>query len=39
MATAGHAIGTAWNLLKLRKAVTPSSGLTSSILKHAAKRK
>ncbi|GJN17819.1 hypothetical protein PR202_gb04917 [Eleusine coracana subsp. coracana] len=26
-ATAGHAVGTAWNIFKIRKAVTPSSSL------------
>ncbi|KAM0938199.1 putative senescence/spartin-associated [Dioscorea sansibarensis] len=36
-ATAGHAVGTAWNLLKIRKAVKPSS-LPSNMLKNAVKR-
>ncbi|RWW09338.1 hypothetical protein GW17_00027175 [Ensete ventricosum] len=38
-ATAGHAIGTAWNLFKIRKAITPSSSLQSSILKNAVRKK
>ncbi|KAJ0986397.1 hypothetical protein J5N97_004753 [Dioscorea zingiberensis] len=35
-ATAGHVVGTGWNLLKIRKAVKPSS-LPSTMLKNAAK--
>ncbi|KAJ3678953.1 hypothetical protein LUZ61_021117 [Rhynchospora tenuis] len=38
-ATAGHAVGTAWNLLKIRKAVTPSSSMPSSMLKNAVRKK
>jgi len=38
-ATAGHAIGTAWNVLKIRKALKPSSSVSSAIVKNAAKRK
>ncbi|XP_020264955.1 senescence/dehydration-associated protein At4g35985, chloroplastic-like isoform X2 [Asparagus officinalis] len=38
-ATAGHAIGTAWNLLKIRKAITPSSSVSSAIVKNAVKRR
>ncbi|KAJ3695079.1 hypothetical protein LUZ60_000456 [Juncus effusus] len=38
-ATAGHAVGTAWNLFKIRKAVTPSKSLPSSMLKNAVKNK
>ncbi|CAL9192514.1 unnamed protein product [Musa hybrid cultivar] len=38
-ATAGHAIGTAWNLFKIRKAISPSSSLQSSILKTAVRKK
>ncbi|KAF8052053.1 hypothetical protein N665_1619s0006 [Sinapis alba] len=33
--TVGHAVGTAWNVLKIRKALYPSSSLTSGILKNA----
>lgn len=36
-ATAGHAIGTAWNVFKVRKAMTPSSSLPSAIVKNAVK--
>lgn len=37
-ATAGHAIGTAWNVFKIRKALKPSS-VSSSMLKSAVKNK
>ncbi|KAF3534495.1 hypothetical protein DY000_02039104 [Brassica cretica] len=36
--TVGHAAGTAWNVLKIRKALYPSSSLTSSILKNASRK-
>ncbi|TVU35253.1 hypothetical protein EJB05_17131, partial [Eragrostis curvula] len=32
-ATAGHAVGTAWNLFKIRKAVTPSKSLPGTWLR------
>ncbi|MQL78815.1 hypothetical protein Taro_011248 [Colocasia esculenta] len=38
-ATAGHAVGTAWNLFKIRKAFTPSSSLSSSLVKNAVKKR
>jgi len=38
-ATAGHAIGTAWNVFKIRKALNPSSSVSSAIVKNAAKQK
>ncbi|XP_066314904.1 senescence/dehydration-associated protein At4g35985, chloroplastic-like [Miscanthus floridulus] len=34
-ATAGHAVGTAWNLFKIRKAVTPSSSTPGNMVKSA----
>nr|AWA44772.1 hypothetical protein SS03A17_000003 [Saccharum spontaneum] len=34
-ATAGHAVGTAWNLFKIRKAVTPSSSMPGNMVKSA----
>ncbi|XP_066306886.1 senescence/dehydration-associated protein At4g35985, chloroplastic-like [Miscanthus floridulus] len=33
--TAGHAVGTAWNLFKIRKAVTPSSSMPGNMVKSA----
>ncbi|KAK1290090.1 hypothetical protein QJS10_CPB18g00988 [Acorus calamus] len=38
-ATAGHAVGTVWNIFKIRKAVNPSTSVRSSILKSAVKKK
>ncbi|XP_073012591.1 protein EARLY-RESPONSIVE TO DEHYDRATION 7, chloroplastic-like isoform X1 [Typha latifolia] len=38
-ATAGHAVGTAWNLFKIRKAITPNSSLPSTMLKNAVKNR
>ncbi|KAJ0236631.1 Senescence domain-containing protein [Hirschfeldia incana] len=36
--TVGHTAGTAWNVLKIRKALYPSSSLTSGILKNASRK-
>lgn len=36
-ATAGHAANTAWNVFKIRKALTPASSATNGVLKNAAK--
>ncbi|CAO2194549.1 unnamed protein product [Urochloa humidicola] len=38
-ATAGHAVGTAWNLFKIRKAVTPSSSLPGNMVKSAVRNR
>nr|CAB3478157.1 unnamed protein product [Digitaria exilis] len=38
-ATAGHAVGTAWNLFKIRKAVTPSSSLPGNMVKTAVRNR
>ncbi|XP_062219998.1 senescence/dehydration-associated protein At4g35985, chloroplastic-like [Phragmites australis] len=38
-ATAGHAVGTAWNLFKIRKAVTPSSSLPGNMVKSAVRKR
>ncbi|XP_042492466.1 senescence/dehydration-associated protein At4g35985, chloroplastic-like [Macadamia integrifolia] len=38
-ATAGHCAGTAWNVLKIRKAVTPGSSVPSAILRNAVKNR
>lgn len=38
-ATAGHAVGTAWNLFKIRKAVTPSSSMPGNMVKSAIKNR
>lgn len=38
-ATAGHAANTAWNVFKIRKAITPASSATGGILKSAAKNR
>ncbi|CAA7037196.1 unnamed protein product [Microthlaspi erraticum] len=38
LATAGHAAGTAWNVLKIRKTFYPSSSLTSGIVKNAPRK-
>ncbi|KAE8680984.1 putative cytochrome B5 isoform 1 [Hibiscus syriacus] len=38
LATAGHFANTAWNIVKIRKAFTPSSGATSGLLNNAARR-
>ncbi|XP_031090621.1 senescence/dehydration-associated protein At4g35985, chloroplastic-like [Ipomoea triloba] len=36
LATAGHTVGTAWNVFKIRKAITPGSSVTSGV-RNAAK--
>ncbi|OEL14904.1 hypothetical protein BAE44_0024076 [Dichanthelium oligosanthes] len=38
-ATAGHAVGTAWNLFKIRKAVTPSSSMPGNMVKTAVRNR
>ncbi|KAM0918911.1 hypothetical protein ACQ4PT_008537 [Festuca glaucescens] len=38
-ATVGHTVGTAWNLFKIRKAVTPSSSLPGNMVKSAVKNR
>ncbi|CAH2079047.1 unnamed protein product [Thlaspi arvense] len=38
LGTVGHAAGTAWNVLQIRKAFYPSSSLTSGILKNASRK-
>ncbi|KAG7578174.1 Senescence/spartin-associated [Arabidopsis thaliana x Arabidopsis arenosa] len=38
LATAGHAAGTAWNVLKIRKTFYPSSSLTSGVVKNAPRK-
>ncbi|XP_074556799.1 protein EARLY-RESPONSIVE TO DEHYDRATION 7, chloroplastic-like [Curcuma longa] len=38
-ATADHAVGTAWNLFKIRKAIDPSTSVKSSLLNDAIKNK
>ncbi|KAG9138986.1 hypothetical protein Leryth_022477 [Lithospermum erythrorhizon] len=37
LATAGHVAGTAWNVVKIRKAINPASSVSAGILKNAAK--
>jgi hypothetical protein len=37
LATAGTCAGTAWNILKVRKAFNPASSVTTGVLKNAAK--
>lgn len=38
LATAGHVAGTAWNVLKIRKAINPATSMSKgSLLKNAAK--
>ena len=38
LATAGHCVGTAWNVFKIRKAINPATTATSrGVLKNAAK--
>ncbi|RWR78252.1 senescence/dehydration-associated protein, chloroplastic [Cinnamomum micranthum f. kanehirae] len=39
LATAGHAVGTAWNIFKIRKAINPKSSLPSAAVKNADKKK
>ena len=39
LATAGHAANTAWNVVKIRKAINPASTATTGALKNAAKNK
>ncbi|KAJ4953577.1 hypothetical protein NE237_030409 [Protea cynaroides] len=38
-ATAGHCAGTAWNILRIRKAINPASSVPSAILKNAVKNR
>ncbi|VAH63824.1 unnamed protein product [Triticum turgidum subsp. durum] len=38
-ATVGHTVGTAWNIFKIRKAVTPSSSLPGNIVKSAVRNR
>ncbi|VVA98843.1 unnamed protein product [Arabis nemorensis] len=38
LATAGHAAGTAWNVLKIRKTFYPSSSLTSGIVRNVPRK-
>jgi hypothetical protein len=38
-ATVGHTVGTAWNLFKIRKAVTPSKSLPGNMVKNAVKNR
>lgn len=37
LATAGHCAGTAWNILKIRRAMMPTSAAPSGVLKNTAK--
>ncbi|KAL7229291.1 hypothetical protein ACSBR2_007904 [Camellia fascicularis] len=37
LATARHCAGTAWNVLKIRKAINPASSVSSGVLKSAIK--
>ncbi|KAK9101201.1 hypothetical protein Scep_024631 [Stephania cephalantha] len=39
LATAGHCAGTAWNIFKIRKALTPKSSVSSAVVRNAAKTK
>ncbi|RWR78248.1 senescence/dehydration-associated protein, chloroplastic-like protein [Cinnamomum micranthum f. kanehirae] len=39
LSIAGHAVGTAWNIFKMRKAINPKSSLPSAAVKHAVKKK
>ncbi|RWR78249.1 senescence/dehydration-associated protein, chloroplastic [Cinnamomum micranthum f. kanehirae] len=39
LATAGHAVGTAWNIFKIRKAINPKWCLPSAAVKIAVKKK
>ncbi|XP_047053170.1 senescence/dehydration-associated protein At4g35985, chloroplastic-like [Lolium rigidum] len=38
-ATVGHTVGTAWNLFKIRKAVTPSSSVPGNMVKNAVRNR
>ncbi|XP_071729459.1 senescence/dehydration-associated protein At4g35985, chloroplastic-like [Rutidosis leptorrhynchoides] len=38
LATAGHVAGTAWNIVKIRKAITPASSLSNGLHKNATNR-
>ncbi|KAF7037718.1 hypothetical protein CFC21_048030 [Triticum aestivum] len=38
-ATVGHTVGTAWNIFKIRKAVTPSSSLPGNMVKSAVRNR
>ncbi|XP_019087073.1 PREDICTED: senescence/dehydration-associated protein At4g35985, chloroplastic [Camelina sativa] len=38
LGTVGHAAGTAWNVFNIRKAFSPSSSVTSGILKNASRK-
>ncbi|KAJ0799748.1 putative senescence/spartin-associated [Helianthus annuus] len=37
LATAGHVAGTAWNVVKIRKAITPASTVSNGLKRNAAK--
>ncbi|KAI3670655.1 hypothetical protein L1987_54012 [Smallanthus sonchifolius] len=37
LATAGHVAGTAWNVVKIRKAFTPASTVSNGVKRNAAK--
>ncbi|KAH9626284.1 hypothetical protein KSS87_007159 [Heliosperma pusillum] len=37
LATAGHCAGTAWNVLKIRRAINPAASVKSGMLKNSAK--
>ncbi|KAE9464487.1 hypothetical protein C3L33_03601, partial [Rhododendron williamsianum] len=39
LATAGHCAGTAWNVLKIRKAINPASTVSSGVLNSTKKSK
>ncbi|KAK9131089.1 hypothetical protein Sjap_011576 [Stephania japonica] len=39
LATAGHCAGTAWNIFKIRKALTPKSSVSSAVVRNAATTK
>jgi hypothetical protein len=38
-ATVGHTVGTAWNLFKIRKPVTPSSSVPGNMVKNAVRNR
>lgn len=37
LATAGHVAGTAWNVVKIRKAMTPASATSNGVRRNVAK--
>lgn len=39
LATAGHCAGTAWNIIKIRRAINPASSVSTGILRNAVKEK